>query len=118
MWNGKRRMIAARYNEKLSKTVAVPEEAAFSKHIYHLYVIRCKRRKIFMKCMKDKGIDTLVHYPRPVYLQKVYKYLGYKKGSFKKTEKFSSEILSLPIFPEMEEEEIKYVINSILEFYD
>ena len=71
-----------------------------------------------MKCMKDKGIDTLVHYPRPVYLQKVYKYLGYKKGSFKKTEKFSSEILSLPIFPEMEEEEIKYVINSILEFYD
>ncbi len=118
MWNGKRRMIAARYKEKLCKTVTVPEEAAFSKHIYHLYVIRCKRRNIFMKFMKDKGIDTLVHYPRPVYLQKVFKYLGYKRGNFRITEKFSSEILSLPIFPEMKEEEIKYVINSVMDFYD
>ena len=71
-----------------------------------------------MKFMKDKGIDTLVHYPRPVYLQKVFKYLGYKRGNFRITEKFSSEILSLPIFPEMKEEEIKYVINSVMDFYD
>ncbi len=115
-WNARRREIAEQYNKLLSKIVITPVEMHGSEHIYHLYVIRSRKRNKLQTLLKKKGITALIHYPRPVYLQKVYKNLGYKKGSFPKTEKFAREILSLPLFPEITDSEIRFVAGSITEF--
>jgi dTDP-4-amino-4,6-dideoxygalactose transaminase len=70
-----------------------------------------------MKDLKEKGIDTGLHYPLPLHLQAAYKYLGYKKGDFPVAEKCCAEIVSLPMFPEMTEEQIQTVARAIREHY-
>ena len=71
-----------------------------------------------MGFLKIKEISTSLHYPIPIHLQKAFSYLNYSKGSFPITENISNEILSLPIYPELNEEQIKYVCDNIEEFYD
>ncbi|MCX7966433.1 MAG: DegT/DnrJ/EryC1/StrS family aminotransferase [Syntrophorhabdaceae bacterium] len=117
-WNKKRRHIAWLYKRELDDApVVLPHEAPWAYHIYHLYVIRVKERDKLMGYLKEKGITTLIHYPTPIHLQHVYKKLGYEKGAFPNSEKASEEILSLPMFPSMKEDEVLYVARSIREFY-
>ena len=71
-----------------------------------------------MKFMSDEGISTVIHYPIPIHLQPAYKYLNYKKGILPVTEKVSEEIVSLPIFPDLEDNEVDYVIKSIKKFFN
>jgi len=110
-----RRKIAKIYGEQL-KSVSTPLEEAYAKHIYTYYVIRSKQRDALMQFLGKNGIGTLMHYPKPVHLQKAYEYLGLKKGKFPITEKLAGEILSLPIFPGLTDEEIAYICDKINEF--
>lgn len=117
-WNNQRRKNAKLYNKLLEdiKGITIPVEREDVKHIYHLYVIRCNARGKLAEHLQSKGVSTLIHYPVPIHLQEAYSDLGYNKGSFPVTEKYSNIILSLPMFPELNKEEITYTTNSIKEY--
>jgi len=119
-WNEKRRKNAKLYNDLLSsnKDIILPEETYYSKHVYHLYVIRIPERDEILGHLKSKKISAGIHYPIPIHMQKAYTDLGYHQGEFPVTEQFASEILSLPMFPELSIEQIKTVTNTILEKSD
>ena len=118
IWNEKRRKIASWYKKKLKDVpVALPVEEPWGYHVYHLFVIRAEKRDDLMKYLFHKGITTLIHYPIPIHLQKTYQTLGYKKGSFPRAEAVVSEIVSLPLYPSLTEEEVQYVCESIHQFY-
>jgi dTDP-4-amino-4,6-dideoxygalactose transaminase len=113
-WNDQRRAKARRYKKELEGSgVVCPVEKEGSHPVYHLFVIRSKRRNGLQTFLKEKGIDTLIHYPIPIHLQKAYKDLGYQRGNFPITELHSREVLSLPFFPEMIESEIEEVAEGI-----
>jgi dTDP-4-amino-4,6-dideoxygalactose transaminase len=117
-WNKERRKKASIYKDILEGTgVILPDEKDWTRHVYHLFVIRTKMRDGLQAFLKTKGIDTLIHYPIPIHLQKAYKELGYQRGDLPVTEKCSREILSLPFFPELREEEMEEVEKQIKEFF-
>jgi len=117
-WNNQRIKNAKLYNELLEgdEDIIPPIESEDVKHIYHLYVIRYDARDKLAEHLQSKGISTLIHYPVPIHLQEAYSDLGYSKGSFPIAEEYSNIILSLPMFPELNEEEITYTANSIKEY--
>lgn len=117
-WNRRRLDNAKVYNKLLvGIPVIVPKIFPNFTHIFHLYVIRVKQRDKLIKFLAEKGISTQMHYPIPIHLQPAYKDLGYKKGDFPVTEKLAEEILSLPMFPELKVREIKYICQTIKNFY-
>ena len=115
-WNSQRKKVAEKY-ASLKDVVKIPIVSADRDHIYHLYVIRTDKRDALMNYLKEKGIDSGLHYPVPIHMQKAFEYLGYKKGDFPKSEKFADTILSLPIFPGMTEAEANHVLTVINDFY-
>lgn len=117
-WNDKRRKNAKHYNERLSKLdkIKTPVEKEYGKHIYHLYIIQNNKRDKLKEFLKSKGIATGLHYPIPIHLQQAYSHLGLAKGSFPVTESYVQKILSLPMFPELEKEEIDFIVDSITDF--
>ena len=115
-WNDSRRKNAKKYNKLLNNIggITTPYEADYSKHVYHLYVIRIeKERDKLREELKSKGVATGIHYPIPLHLQPACSYLGYKRGDFPVTEKASQEILSLPMFAELSDEQIKKIVKLI-----
>ena len=116
-WNQARRRNAKLYDKLLQdvEEVEVVPEPSWSTSVYHLYVIKVKNRDTMQKKLAEKGIGTALHYPVPLHLQNAYKHLGYKDGDFPIAEKHAKEILSLPMFPELTEEQIVYVVDSIKE---
>lgn len=116
-WNVLRRAHAKQYNQLLSGLkVTTPFEKAENSHVYHLYVIRTENRDELQNFLKSKGIFTGIHYPIPLHLQNSMAYLGYKKGDFPVTEAVTSDILSLPMYADLEEEQVKYVVEMVAEF--
>ncbi|RKZ79119.1 MAG: hypothetical protein DRQ35_04820, partial [Gammaproteobacteria bacterium] len=117
-WNESRRKNAKYYDELLSEIpeVSVVQQTKDTASVYHLYVILVDNRDELQKFLNDKGITTGLHYPLPLHLQKAYEHLGYKKGDFPVTERIADRLLSLPMFPELAREQIKYVVESIKEF--
>lgn len=113
----KRRAFAKRYSAALSDIVQVPVERADEFHTYHVYVIQCDRRSQLQAYLAEKGIDTKIHYPIPIHLQKCAADLGYKKGSFPVTERQSERILSLPINQYLKNDQIDLVAEAIRGFY-
>lgn len=117
-WNDSRRRNADLYRRYLEGTsVKLPVEMPYAKHVYHLFVVRVRNREKLIDFLKTKGISTGIHYPIPNHLQNAYKFLGYKKGIFPVTEGCMDKILSLPMFAELTEEQIKYTADCIKEFY-
>ena len=113
----KRRNLSQKYNELLKETnMITPVEKEYAKHVYHLYVIRSKDRGKLQELLKSNGINTLIHYPFPIHLQKAYSHLGYKEGDFPVTEKIAKEILSLPMYPELENKELELICKTIQDF--
>ncbi|MFA4887179.1 MAG: DegT/DnrJ/EryC1/StrS family aminotransferase [Candidatus Nanoarchaeia archaeon] len=113
-WNERRRSIAKRYSTEIKNPlVQVPVEDNRSKHVYHVYCLRVKDRTHFQTYLHGLGIDTQIHYPTPIHLQGAFSYLGYKKEDLPITEQIVSEIVSLPIYPHMNKEEVDYVIEKI-----
>jgi dTDP-4-amino-4,6-dideoxygalactose transaminase len=114
-WNKQRRVIAQIYNDLLKDICIAPHQKGNAYHIFHLYVIRVNKRGVIQSYLKTHGIDTLIHYPIPVHLQKAYEKLGYQKGDFSVTEQFAEEILSLPMHPYLENKDVKYICQKICE---
>lgn len=117
-WNQMRREHAHLYNELLKDTpVKTPTEAPGNRFVYHLYVIAVPKRDELQAFLREKGVFTGIHYPIPIHQQKVVEFLGYKDGDFPVTEKVTPQILSLPMFPELKDDEIRYVVECIKEFF-
>lgn len=115
-WNASRRRAAATYADLLADLPLVtPAAADDAEHIFHLYVVRVADREALMDHLKSKGIATGLHYPIPIHLQPAYAELGYKRGDFPVTEEYAELIVSLPIFPELDDDKVAYVADAIRE---
>jgi len=116
--NDARRKRALRYNELLKNTeTIIPKEEDYARHVYHLYVIRVKMRGKLLEYLKSKGILAGIHYPIPIHLLNAYRDLGHKRGDFPITEQIAKEMISLPMYPELKKDEIKYIVDNIKVFY-
>jgi dTDP-4-amino-4,6-dideoxygalactose transaminase len=109
-WVAARRRCARRYGELLAGTpVLLPTEAPSARHSYHLYVVRSPDRDRLQQHLRENGIGTSIHYPLPIHYQKAYRELGYSAGDFPEVERACREVLSLPLYPELTEEELRHV---------
>jgi len=114
-WNARRRQIATLYTELLGRSsLVLPTEAPDAVHVYHLYVVRSDCRDALREQLRRAGIGTGVHYPLPAHLQEAYRDLGYSSGSLPVTECLAREVLSLPMFPELTEDEVEQVVEAVL----
>ncbi len=117
-WTEQRQAAAARYLALFAEAgiegLGLPYEPEWSKAVYHLFVVRVADRDDLMKQLGAVGIGTGIHYPVPLHLQNAYKDLGYKKGDFPVTERVSAEIVSLPMFPQLREEQQVRIVGEVL----
>jgi len=115
--NDLRRTHAARYSAAFKEVEEVipPLEAEYARHVYHIYAIRVQDRDEVMRRLEQKGIGCGVHYPVPVHLQQAYVSLGHQRGAFPVSEQIANEFLSLPMFPELTEAQIDFVIETVTE---
>ena len=116
--NEKRRLLAGYYNIGLkeAKKLILPSVASYCDSVWHLYIVRHPRRNELQKYLHSQGISTMIHYPIPPHLQSAYADLGYKQGSFPLAEKIHSEVLSLPMWPELSFEDADKIIKAINNF--
>lgn len=116
-WNLRRKQLAGLYYELLAKTeLVLPAQYENSSHVFHQFVIRHAQRDVLKEYLKAQGIHTLVHYPMPIHLQPAYMELGYSLGSLPNAEVASREVLSLPLYPELTEEQIRWVCRNVIDF--
>jgi dTDP-4-amino-4,6-dideoxygalactose transaminase len=118
-WTQSRREHAHRYHQLFADVkgaVTLPVEAEWTKGVYHLYVVRVADREALQAHLAEAGIGTGIHYPIPLHLQKAYQHLNYKKGDFPITEKVALEIVSLPMFPQLKQDQLALVSSSVKEF--
>jgi len=110
-----RREHAQLYNNSLGdlETVILPKEAAYSKHVYHVYAVRVVDRDQVLRAMTSRGVACGIHYPIPVHLQKAYQGLGLGRGSFPVAERCADEFLSLPMFPELTRDQVELVAREL-----
>ncbi len=115
-WNSKRRENAYRYNELFSKysEIETPKELDDTYCVYHQYTVKVKNRDAVHKLLQEAGIGAMIYYPVPLHLQKVHEYLGVKEGALPYTEEDTKLVMSLPMFPELTEEEQKIVVNNVV----
>ena len=108
-WTDRRREIAARYTDALAGTdVKPPHEASGRRHVYHLYVVETPNRDVFRSRLKEAGVETAVHYPRPIHLQPAYGSLR-RSSALKASERLAEEVVSLPLYPELGDDEVDYI---------
>ena len=127
-WNHARRAVARRYNALFHAAglvepgtrpvhgVVLPHEVAGSRHVWHQYVIRTNRRNELRAFLADRQIGSEIYYPAPLHMQEALKGLGYGEGSFPEAERAAREVLALPIFPELREDEQQTVVRAVAEF--
>ena len=118
-WNAKRRARAAEYRklfEAAESAVKAPYEPSWSRAVYHLYVVRTDQREGLMTFLKEQGVGSGIHYPIPLHLQKAYGELGYSRGDFPVTEKLASEIVSLPMYPQLTALQQAHVVKQVVQF--
>jgi dTDP-4-amino-4,6-dideoxygalactose transaminase len=113
-WNDGRRAAAARYRDLgLGELLEIPAEPSRSRHVYHLYVARSQRRDALATGLRDAGVGNAVYYATPLHLQPVFADLGYRPGQFPETERASREGLALPMFPTLDEERQRQVVEGV-----
>lgn len=119
-WTRQRQEIAGWYNEALKGVgdLILPSVAQGATHVYHLYVIRTKKREALQQFLGERGIGTLIHYPLPPHLQEAYEYLGYNKGDFPVAEEIADTCVSLPMWPGLTKNEVEGISKLIGIFYD
>jgi dTDP-4-amino-4,6-dideoxygalactose transaminase len=119
-WTEQRIANAALYDKHLAdiQQIIRPKVRPDSKHTFHLYVIRAEKRDALMAYLKEAGVETAIHYPTPLPSLPAYAYLNTKPSDFPVATQLQNEILSLPIYPELEEEKIKYVADTIRALYN
>ncbi|MDA8427764.1 MAG: DegT/DnrJ/EryC1/StrS family aminotransferase [Geobacteraceae bacterium] len=115
-WTEARRSHALRYNELLAESgITLPCEKPSNRHVYHIYAIRVPQREAFQKALTTLGVSTGIHYPIPVHLQPAYADLGYSPGDFPHAEAAANEVLSLPMFAELSDEQQDTVCQAVYE---
>jgi dTDP-4-amino-4,6-dideoxygalactose transaminase len=113
-WTAKRQEFAKLYRECLAGTqVRIPEDRPGCESVYHLFTPWVQDRDAVREELARRGVQTAVHYPVPVHLQKAYAYLGYTPGSLPQTEKACAEVLSMPLFPEMSRDQVVYAADTL-----
>ena len=115
-WNASRRRAAGMYRQCLEQAgLAAPAEDSHVEHVYHLFVITVDRRDELQRYLAQHGIETGIHYPIPIHQQAVYKALG-RDGRYPTVDRLAGQILSLPMFAELTEDQVKHVVSSLVEF--
>lgn len=114
-WTAARRAHAARYSRLLSgdTKVRTPRQMPYARHVYHIYPVRVADRDALYENLREEGIQTGIHYPVPVHLQPAHADLGYRRGEFPQSEEAASQVLSLPMFPELAESEVEHVASTL-----
>jgi len=113
-WTEARRSVAAQYDRLLAKFPSMrPQPPEHSRHVYHVYSVGLPRRDEVLKALQDAGIGVGIHYPVPVHMQKAYANLGYRAGDFPVTEKLADQFLSLPIYPELQSQQVSEVVSQL-----
>ena len=116
-WNGARRRIAARYDAGINAPhVTLPGVRKDAYHVYHLYVVCTPYRDELREWLSARGISTQIHYPVPIHRQEAYQHLGLPAGALPVTEQVCEKVLSLPMYPELTEAQVDWVIDSINAF--
>jgi len=116
----KARQQAAAYYDlhlKYIEEIQIPERVSYSTHSFHQYTIKTKKRNELQQYLKEKQIPSMVYYPGVIHLQNAYQFLGYKKGDFRVSENLSETVLSLPMHTELPEEQLKFIVDSVKEFF-
>jgi UDP-2-acetamido-2-deoxy-ribo-hexuluronate aminotransferase len=120
-FNEARLAVADQYdnNFKGCHSISVPERVSYSSHIFHQYTIRVKdgSRDELKKYLESKKIPVMIYYPGPLHTQEAYRYLGYRENEFPVTDTLCREVLSLPMHPEMEKDQLDYIILNVLKFF-
>jgi len=124
-WNQQRRARAASYDHLLDDAglltgkapIHLLERSKSAHHVFHQYVVRAQRREALRQFLTDRKIGTEIYYPIPLHLQPCFEYLGYRQGDLPESELAATEVLALPMFPELTEDEQRWVVESIAEFY-
>ena len=117
-WNARREEIARRFDAGLAGLpVELPVTAPGNGHVFHVYALLTDRRDALMQFLSDNGVASIIYYPRPLHLQKVYEDLGLREGDFPVAEAVSRRILPLPMYPELTNEQVDYVIATIRQFF-
>ncbi len=120
-WSESRKKNANYYNEQFKRieSIEIPEVKEYNYHIYHQYTIKVteSKRDKLQNYLKENNIGTKVYYPLPLHLQPCFKYLGYKQGDFPVAEEMSKRVLSIPVFPELTDNQLDYVIQHIETFF-
>jgi len=121
-WIAERRSIAKKYNQILSdvdEIILPPGDSEDKKPSYHLFEIKTKKRDELIKFLRENKIICLIHYPTPIPNQPIYKKLfGFKEGSYPKSEELSAQAMDLPLFPDLKDDQIKYISEKIHEFFN
>ncbi|MBW4636972.1 MAG: DegT/DnrJ/EryC1/StrS family aminotransferase [Gloeocapsa sp. UFS-A4-WI-NPMV-4B04] len=114
-WTEARRVHAALYDELLPSGVKTPTVLPYSHHVYHIYAVRSQQRDALQKRLHEQGVQTGIHYPIPVHLQQAYAELKYQPGDFPCAELAANEVLSLPMYPELPQEDLKIISTAVRE---
>lgn len=119
VWTRRRRELAGTYGSALKDVgdLILPTEMPDACHVYHLFVVRTKRRDALHRYLAGRGIATALHYPIPLHFQEAYRHLGYGKGDFPVSEAAAEECLSLPLFPEITAAQADHVVSSVKSFF-
>lgn len=120
-WNRRRSGIASTYTENLDGVgdlILPPEGGDDTTPAWYLYVVRTSHRDNLMSFLEKKGVETGIHYERPVHLQPPYREMGYEEGMYPESEKWSREVLSLPMHPHLSDQEVDHIINSVKGFFE
>ncbi|MEQ8198223.1 MAG: DegT/DnrJ/EryC1/StrS family aminotransferase, partial [Clostridiaceae bacterium] len=116
-WNNKRREIVQRYNDSFrGLNVVTPAVQKDIRHVYHMYILQSEERGRVLEELKKKGIATGVYYPVPLHLQKVYRNLGYKEGDLPVAEYLSHRTFAIPVYPELNDDQVNYIIDAVKAF--
>lgn len=116
-YNSRRRALARTYTSSLGACVQCPVELSDRTHVYHQYTIRTPLRDRVQSVLKDNNISSVVYYPVPLHLQEAFSYLGYKKGDLPESESAANDVLSLPIYPELQPEKVSLITEIILKVF-
>ena len=116
-WIKRRQFHAAHFDSLLQghDNIKIPAVRKNSTHVYHLYVVRVDAREKVRKILKEKGIATGIHYPIPLHLQPAYRYLNYRAGDFPVAERYASQLLSIPLYPELTDAQVEYIAGVLID---